>query len=85
MQAILPDVKGLKDNARRGLSFSRAVTREFVTDQCAPRAAGLAFASLIALVPMSALLFSLFSALGTFTDLVASIQDGLVQLLIPTR
>lgn len=59
--------------------------REFNRDQCAVRASGLAFASLLALVPVSALLFSLFSALGTFSGLVESIQAFLLRILVPTQ
>lgn len=47
------------------------------------RASGLAFASLIALVPLSALLFSLFSAVGSFTDLVENLQGFLIRQLVP--
>ncbi|MBT3271841.1 MAG: YihY/virulence factor BrkB family protein, partial [Spirochaetales bacterium] len=58
--------------------------RAFNRDQCALRASGLAFASLIALVPLSALLISLFSSLGSFSELVESIQRFLVSVLVPT-
>ncbi len=56
---------------------------EFQRDQCLIRAAGLAFATLLALVPLSALLFSLFSALGTFNDLLERFQAFLLTQLLP--
>ena len=59
--------------------------REFNRDQCPVRASALAFASLLALVPVSALLFSLFSGFGAFTSIVESIQEFLIRILIPTR
>ena len=59
--------------------------KEFNHDQCPVRASGLAFASLLALVPVSALLFSLFSGFGAFTSIVESIQEFLIRILIPTR
>ncbi len=56
---------------------------EFQRDQCLIRAAGLAFATLLALVPLSALLFSLFSALGSFNDLLERFQAFLITQLLP--
>ena len=64
--------------------FLRRLFRVFTRDQCALRASGLAFASLLALVPMSALLLSLFSSLGSFSSIVESIQEFLVRTLVPT-
>ena len=62
----------------------RRLTLEFKRDQCPIRAASLAFASLLALVPLFALLFSLFSALGTFTQALENLQSFLFQQLVPT-
>jgi membrane protein len=56
---------------------------EFQRDQCLIRAAGLAFATLLSLVPLSALLFSLFSALGSFNDLLERFQAFLITQLLP--
>jgi membrane protein len=71
-------------------SFLAAVGRflgslfgEFQRDQCLIRAAGLAFATLMALVPLSALLFSLFSAFGSFNDLLERVQAFLITQLLP--
>jgi membrane protein len=64
--------------------FVKRLFAEFQRDQCLTRAASLAFASLLALVPLSALLFSLFSALGSFSDVVANIQAFLFTQLVPT-
>jgi len=60
------------------------VAGEFKRDHCTIRAASLAFASLLALVPLAALLFSMFSALGTFSELIDSFQSFLVRQLVPT-
>ena len=65
------------------LAFVRRLFKEFQHDQCLVRASGLAFASLIALVPLSALLFSLFSAVGSFTDLLENLQSFLIRQLVP--
>jgi membrane protein len=56
---------------------------EFQQDACLTRAASLAFATLLALVPLSALLFSLFSALGSFGELLDRLQTFLVTQLLP--
>ncbi len=68
---------------RRALRFLGILFGEFQRDQCLIRAAGLAFATLLALVPLSALLFSLFSALGTFNDLLERFQAFLLTQLLP--
>jgi membrane protein len=64
-------------------SFVKRVFIEFQRNQCLVRASGLAFASLIALVPLSALLFSLFSSLGSFSDLLDNLQRFLIRQLVP--
>ena len=69
---------------RKFIRYIRRLNREFQRDQCLIRAASLAFASLLALVPLSALLFSLFSALGTFSEVLENIQGFLFTQLVPT-
>jgi membrane protein len=71
-------------NLHRLMHCLRRLALEFKRDQCPVRAASLAFASLLALVPLSALLFSLFSALGTFSEVLENIQSFLVGQLVPT-
>jgi membrane protein len=69
---------------RRIGRYLRRLTLEFQRDQCPIRAASLAFATLLALVPLFALLFSLFSALGTFSEVLENLQSFLFQQLVPT-
>jgi membrane protein len=64
--------------------YLRRLTLEFQRDQCLIRAASLAFATLLALVPLSALMFSLFSALGTFSEVLENLQSFLFRQLVPT-
>ena len=45
----------------------------------------MAYSSLLALVPLSALVFSLLTAFGVFDKLKASIQNLVFQQLLPTR
>ena len=77
----------MRDGAffKRFAGFLTRLISVFNKDQCAVRASGLAFATLLALVPLTALLFSLFSALGTFSGIVESLQTLIVRMLIPTR
>ena len=70
--------------ARKFLRQLRRLVQEFKRDQCPVRAASLAFTTLLALVPLSALMFSLFSALGTFSEVLENIQSFLVRQLVPT-
>ncbi|MBN1687373.1 MAG: YihY family inner membrane protein, partial [Spirochaetales bacterium] len=59
--------------------------REFNHDRCPVLASSLAFASLLALVPVSALLFALFSGFGAFASIIESIQTFLIGVLVPTQ
>jgi membrane protein len=63
--------------------FLGTLFAEYQRDQCLIRAAGLAFATLLALVPLSALLFSLFSALGSFSGILERLQAFLLTQLLP--
>ncbi len=63
--------------------FFRTLFAEYQRDQCLARAGGLAFATLLALVPMLALLFSLFSALGSFSGLLERFEAFLITQLVP--
>lgn len=53
---------------------------KFYFDNCVIRASGLAFNSLLALVPLSAVLF----AFGGLNNVSSSLQDFLVEILLPS-
>ncbi len=59
------------------------VSRRFSRDACAGRAAGLAFSTLFALVPLSAVVIALLSAFGTFQPYLEASQLDLLEQLIP--
>jgi len=59
------------------------VSRRFSRDACAGRAAGLAFSTLFALVPLSAVVIALLSAFGTFQPYLGASQLDLLEQLIP--
>ena len=64
--------------------FTRGVVSEFTSDQCLIRAPGLAFSTLLALVPLSALILSLIPSVSSFDGVLLSIQKVLVRQLVPT-
>ena len=75
----------LIDIAKTSLIFIKRVFLKFHRDRCLIRASGMAFSSLLALVPLSALIFSLLSAFGVFDPLKEHIQQIIFQQLLPTR
>jgi len=76
--------KGTKKIFRLLAAFLQRLFSELQRDQCLIRAASLAFASLLALVPLSALLFSLFTALCSFAEVLENLQAFLIDQLVPT-
>jgi len=66
------------------LRFSIRVIRRFILDQCIQRASALAYASLLAIVPMVALGFSVFTSFQAFDAMAGSISDSLLNYLLPT-
>jgi len=67
------------------LRYTHSSVSLFLKDQCIIRASGLAFNTLLALVPLTALLFSLFTAFGAFENMGNTLQDFLLETLVPTR
>lgn len=67
------------------LQFLLRTWKEFNRNNGLIRASGLAYSTLLALVPLSVVIFSLVSAFGALDDLIARIQDVLVNILVPTR
>ena len=80
-------VKQLKKTGvlKKPLKFFTNVFVKFHKDRCLIRASGLAYSSLLALVPLTAVAFSLLSAFGVFRELKESIQHYVIELLMPVR
>ncbi len=75
----------IKDNKwKRVLAFVSAVQKEFLKDKCLIRASSLAYSSLLAIVPLSALIFALFTAFGAFNQVKNEVQNFIIKMLIPT-
>lgn len=66
------------------LRFCYRVVERFVTDKCIQRASALAYASLLAIVPMVALGFSVFTSFQAFDAMAGNMKDTLLQYLLPT-
>ena len=77
--------KNYNNYLRKILIFSKNVIVKFYKDRCLIRASGMAYSSLLALVPLSALVFSLLTAFGAFDRLKESIQQIVFRQLLPTR
>ena len=75
--------KILKTNIQAMLVFIKHVLYKFYKDRCLIRASGMAYSSLLSLVPFSALVFSLLTAFGVFDRLKDSIQTIVFQQLLP--
>ncbi|MDA3941663.1 MAG: YihY family inner membrane protein [Spirochaetia bacterium] len=67
------------------MKFIIRLFREFKRDKCLIRASSLSYTSLLALIPLTALSFSLFTAFDAFKGIKDSVQRSLVNILIPTR
>jgi membrane protein len=63
--------------------FTLRVSKRFFADACSGRAAGLAFSSLFALVPLTAFVVAVLSAFGAFDPLIEEAQAALIQQLVP--
>jgi len=63
--------------------FVRVIVR-FVADKCIQRASALAYASLLAIVPMVVLGFSVFTSFQAFESMAGSVSDALLEYLLPT-
>ncbi len=79
------DKAEIPENIGKIINFIKKVFVKFYRDRCLIRASGMAYSSLLALVPLSALVFSLLTAFGVFDRLKESIQALVFQQLLPTR
>lgn len=66
------------------LRLAYRVLGRFIADKCIQRASALAYASLLAIVPMVALGFSVFTSFQAFDAVAGSVSDALLDYLMPT-
>ena len=82
--ADLAAMPGVKRRLIHLLRFCYRLGRRFVADQCIQRASALAYASLLAIVPLVALGMSVFSSFHAFDAAAEKIRDMLLNNLLPT-
>ena len=68
---------------RHGAQFMGFVANRFLGDQCTGRAAGLTYTTLLALVPLLAISFAIFSAFPAFDALQDKLQLYVFHNFIP--
>ncbi len=78
-------IDGLPGGARTGLQFLLLVWRGFVENRCPVRAAALSYTTLLALVPLLAVVFSIAKNFlhHTSADLIPKLMDRVVQMVAP--
>jgi len=68
----------------QALQMSIRMIMQFIEDRCIQRASALAYASLLAIVPLVILAFSIFSSFQAFETLSGQIQSLIVEYFVPT-
>jgi membrane protein len=74
-----------KRMAGRLLQFVLALWDQVQHDKVVIRASGLAYSSLLAIVPLITVLFALFTAFGAFDDLKSKVQELLFSQFLPSH
>lgn len=86
---ILPDLEEKEDRASVSIilsqvgPFSRYVGGRFAEDRCLRMAAGLSYTSLLAIVPLTAIAFSMLAAFPVFSGVRETFQEALFSNLLP--
>ena len=79
--ASLPALKRLLIALFRFLS---RVSHRFIKDKCIQRASALGYASLLAIVPLVVLGFSVFTSFQAFDSVSSHVRNALLEYLLPT-
>jgi len=66
-------------------SYLHRLFHEFQDDHCLVRASSLAFNTLLALVPLIAFVFSLFTAFGNMVQIQEQLQRFLLEMFLPAK
>ncbi|MFC1567840.1 YihY family inner membrane protein [Pseudomonadota bacterium] len=66
------------------LRFTWRVIQRFIEDKCIQRASALGYASLLAIVPLVALGFSVFTSFQAFDVVAGNVRGALLEYLLPT-
>ncbi|MFQ5582023.1 MAG: YihY family inner membrane protein [Mariprofundaceae bacterium] len=82
--ADIASLPALKRHFTNTLRFCYRIILRFLNDHCIERASALAFASLLAIIPLVALGFSVFTSFQAFNATLEFIRNTLLQFLLPT-
>ena len=74
-----------KRTAVRFVQFVIALWDQFVRDKVIIRASGLAYSSLLATVPLVAVIFAVLTAFGALDDLQVEVREFLLSNFLPTQ
>lgn len=69
----------------KAADYFHRLFHEFKDDHCPVRASSLAYNTLLALVPLLAFVFSLFTAFGNLVQIQEQLQRFLVDMLLPAK
>ena len=81
------DIASLPALKRHGINVLRFISRvlhRFIKDKCIQRASALGYASLLAIVPLAVLGFSVFTSFQAFDTVASHVRDVLLEYLVPT-
>ncbi len=82
-RAEIASLPAIRRHSLHALHFLHRVEQRFVGDQCIQRASALAYASLLATVPLLALGFSIFTSFQAFHVLAKKVRGVLLHYLLP--
>ena len=74
---------GFLARAAAAVGYLRHVLSRFAADQCPQRAAALTYTTLLAMVPLLAISFALFSAFEAFGEVQTLVQDFIFENFVP--
>lgn len=82
--ADIASLPALKRHSASLLRFISRVAHRFIKDKCIQRASALGYASLLAIVPLVVLGFSVFTSFQAFDTMSSHVRNALLEYLIPT-
>ncbi len=82
--ADIASLPALKRHSASLLRFISRIIHRFIKDKCIQRASALGYASLLAIVPLVVLGFSVFTSFQAFDTISSHVRDALLEYLIPT-
>lgn len=82
--ADIASLPALKRHSASLLRFISRVIHRFIKDKCIQRASALGYASLLAIVPLVVLGFSVFTSFQAFDTISSHVRHALLEYLIPT-